>query len=278
MKSRRQITRSDVAVFLVVALFLLGNVAAIGTAGRERAKRTICLSNLKQLTQAWRQFADDHDGQLVNGMAGILRMSKGQLDKPWVGKCWADNYAAGKHLDEDIQREEIQDGALWPYLQELNLYRCPSGYAGEMLNYTIADGMNGLTRIGTTYGGKSVRVGDTVLWIRNFDEIITPGPDKRMVFIDEGWITPDSFNTHYTLEAWWDDPPIRHNDGTTVSFADGHTEYWQWKGADTIEYGRRSDGVHMGGSRTPQTAEGREDLHRLQRAVWGRLGYEPTGE
>jgi len=251
-------------------------LGAVGTAGRERAKRTVCLSNLKALTQAWRQFADDHDGQFVNGMAGVDRMSSSGRDKAWVGKCWADNYGAGGQLSREMQWEGIRDGALWPYLQELNLYRCPSGYAGEMLNYTIVDGMNGLSRTGTWSGGGSVRVGDTVLWVRNFDEIITPGPDKRMVFIDEGSITPDSFSTHYKQESWWDDPPIRHNDGTTVSFADGHTEYWQWKGADTIEYGRRSDGVHVSNNRAPQTPEGREDLHRLQRAVWGRLGYEVT--
>jgi len=264
--------RSDVAAFLVATALLLGNLAAIGTAGRERAKRAVCLSNLKQLTGAWQAFADDHDGQLVNGAAGIQRSNA----DPWVGRCWASNYAAGKLLPEAIQQQEIREGALWPYTGDLKLYRCPSGYAGEMLNYTIVDSMNGLSRMGTTYAGEGKRIGDTVLWVQNMDEIIAPGPAERMVFIDAGWIVPDSFSTHYTLEAWWDDPPVRHNDGATVSFADGHTEYWQWKGSDTVEYGRHSDRDHRVNNYAPQTAEGREDLHRLQRAVWGRLGYEPS--
>jgi len=276
MKSRRQITRSDVAVFLIVALFLLANLAAVGTAGRERAKRAVCLSNLRVLTQAWRQFANDHNGQLVNGAAGINRSNA----KAWVGKCWDDAYSFGMQLPEEWQRGEIRRGALWPYVGELRLYRCPSGYAGEMLNYTIVDAMNGLSfgRSGTTFGDKGARFNDTVLWVQNLSEIIAPGPARRMVFIDEGWITPDSFATHYQQETWWDAPPVRHNDGTTVSFADGHVEYWQWKGAETIEYSRRSDGVYLGGALAPQTAEGREDLHRVQRAVWGRLGYEPSEE
>jgi prepilin-type processing-associated H-X9-DG protein len=267
-------SRTNVAALLVTALLLLGNLAAIGTAGRERAKRAICLSNLKRLTGAWEAFASDHDGQLVNGAAGISRISGGVVFEPWVGRCWASNYAAGKQLPEAIQQQEIREGALWPYTGDLKLYRCPSGYAGEMLNYSIVDSMNGLSRMGTTSLGKSKRIGDTVLWVRNLSEIITPGAGERMVFIDAGWVAPDSFATHYTLEAWWDDPPIRHNDGATVSFADGHTEYWQWTGTDTVEYGRRSDRDHRVNHYAPQTAEGRADLHRLQRAVWGRLGYE----
>jgi len=272
MQSRRQITRSDTATFLVVVLLLLANGAAVGTTGRERAKRAVCLSNLKALTQAWRQFAADHDGQLVNGMAGIDRSDA----KAWVGQCWHSNYAIGQQLDGAIQKEEIQDGALWPYLQELKLYRCPSGYAAEMLNYNIVDGMNGLSRSGTAWGSQGLQIDDTVLWVRSFSEIIAPGPAQRAVFIDEGWITPDSFGTHYQHERWWDDAPVRHNDGTTVSFADGHAEYWQWKGVDTVEYARLADRVHMSNNRVPQTPEGREDLHRLQRAVWGRLGYAVT--
>jgi prepilin-type processing-associated H-X9-DG protein len=183
-------------------------------------------------------------------------------------------------LPEGQQHHGIREGALWPYVEDLRIYRCPNGYTGERLNYGISDGMNGLSRTGTTswVDGKvqGVRVGDTVVWVQNLSEIISPGPGQRMVFIDRGWIAPDSYSTHYRWEAWWDDPPVRHNDGATISFADGHAEHWQWKGADTVEHGRRSDRGHFSNNYAPQTAEGREDLHRLQRAVWGRLGYEPT--
>lgn len=269
--------RADMVVLMVCTAFLLACLGTVGRSGRERAKRTVCLSNLKQLTQAWRQFADDHDGNLVNGAGGIYMTSS---SNPWVGMCWSPYYQSGGQLPEDQQIDGIRDGTLWPYVREVNLYRCPSGYVGERLNYSVVDGMNGLSRTGTvTYaGGKTqgVRVGDTVVWVQNLSEIISPGPAERMVFIDEGFITPDSYNTHYKRETWWDDPPIRHNDGMTASFADGHVEYWQWQGIDTIEWGRFSEQRHVSNNHLPETARGFEDLHRLQRAVWGRLGYEPT--
>ncbi|UCD49919.1 MAG: hypothetical protein JSW27_20610 [Phycisphaerales bacterium] len=267
--------RLDLLVLALCAVFLAACLGAVGTTGRERAKRAVCLSNLKVLTQAWRQFADDHDGQLVNGMAGIDRFSGGKLDKAWVGQCWHSSYFAGEQLDEAIQKQEIRRGALWPYLQDLNLYRCPSGYPGEMLTYAIVDSMYGMSRSGTWSGGGGARVGDTVLWIQNFNEIITPGPAERMVFIDYGCVTIDSFAVLYLQERWWEGPPVHHNDGTTVSFADGHVAYWQWKGTETIEAGR-SNSLHASSWLQPETQEGREDLHRLQRAVWGRLGYEVT--
>ena len=274
MKPKRQITPSDIVIVSIIMLLFLANLAAVGTAGRERAKRAVCLSNLKQLTQAWRIFADDHNGQLINGMAGIDRPDA----KAWVGQCWHSNYSSGKLLPATLQREAIEEGALWPYLEALNLYRCPSGYPGELLNYRIVDAMNGLSRSGTVTVRVGVRIDDTVLWVQNLSEIITPGPAERMVFLDAGYIAPDSFSTHYAYEAWWDTPPVRHNDGTTVSFADGHVEYWPWQGTDTIEYGRTNDRVHLSNNYRPQTPEGFADLHRFQRAVWGRLGYEPTEE
>lgn len=266
----------DLAILAFCAVLLVACLGAIGTSGRERAKRAVCLSNLKQLTQAWRQFADEHDGNLVNGAAGIHMVGA----EPWVGRCWSSYYQSGGQLPESEQTTGIRQGTLWPYVEGLNLYRCPSGCAGEMLNYSIADGMNGLSRTGTrtVVAGKTqgVRVGDTVVWIQNLSEILSPGPAERMVFIDEGFITPDSYNTHYRQETWWDDPPVRHNDGMTASFADGHAEHWQWKGIDTIEWGRFSEQRHVSNNRLPQTLDGFEDLHRLQRAVWDRLGYEPT--
>lgn len=277
MRHRGRLSVVDGIMAVACIALVLMTTGAVGRSGRERARRAVCLSNLKALTQAWRQFADDHDGNLVDGAGGMYMTSS---SNPWVGVCWSAYYQLGGLLPEDQQIDEIRDGALWSYVRNVNLYRCPSGYAGERLNYSIVDGMNGLSRFGTvTYTeGKAqgMRVGDTVVWVQNLSEIISPGPAERMVFIDEGWITPDSYNTHYQRETWWDDPPVRHNDGMTASFADGHAEYWQWQGTDTIEWGRLSEQRHVSNNHLPETAEGFEDLHRLQRAVWGRLGYEPT--
>ena len=96
-----------------------------------------------------------------------------------------------------------------------------------------------------------------------------------MVFIDEGWMTPDAFAVHYTEECWWDDPPVRHGDGINVTFADGHAEHWEWKGTDTIKRARLVETTHMGSGWTPEMEAGYRDLYRVQKGTWGKLGYEP---
>jgi prepilin-type processing-associated H-X9-DG protein len=275
MRCSRQLTRWDATV-LVLSVLLLLNLAAVGESGREQARRAVCLAHLKQLTQAWRLFALDHDGRIVNGAAGMNRYSGGTVERAWVGMCWASDYGSGGRLPEDHQKYMIREGALWPYVQESRLYRCPRGYPGQMLTYAIVASMNGLSKQGTAYGGVGIRIDDTVLWVKKLEEIVTPGPAERMVFVDVGRATPDSFAVHYTREDWWDGPPVHHGNGTSVSFADGHCEYWRWKGEETIQTGLAYLDPHTGGYPLPRTPQAKEDLHRFQIAVWGRLGYTPS--
>ena len=262
-------TKKDLVVVLGCMFFLLINLGTIGSGGRERAKRAVCLNNLRQLTLAWTQFAEDNDGFIVNGAPyGIpCQADPGFGDHmgeiPWTGTDWATGWGYGEQLPEACQKSAIRAGALWPYCQELKLYRCPTGYPGEMRNYAIVDGMNGRKRFGT-YAG--------VHWVKLMSQIHKP--QDRAVFIDEGWVSPDSYGVYFLQERWWDSPPVRHNDGATLSFADGHTEYWKWKGADSIAHGRASDQGYLGHF-SPLTPEGFEDLQRLQIAVWGELGYTP---
>jgi len=76
-------------------------------------------------------------------------------------------------------------------------------------------------------------------------------------------------------------PPIHHADGLTLSMADGHAEYWKWKGRETVTGLSRevivSDNKRgaelLAKDAEPKTEDGLYDLQQLQRATWGRLGY-----
>jgi prepilin-type processing-associated H-X9-DG protein len=139
-----------------------------------------------------------------------------------------------------------------------------------MRTYSIVDSMNGLPRDGTYNGNVGVVVNRVVLWVKKKIEITVPGPTFRAVFIDEGRVTPDSYATHYLNDRWWDPPHVRHGDGTDLSFADGHSEYWKWQASETIKIGKMANPLHQF---DPTTPAGNEDLQRMQKAVWGRLGY-----
>lgn len=282
----------EAAFTFVSIILLLGNLTAIGTSGRERAKRAVCLANLKQLTAAWHLYADQNDGKIVNGAAGFHYFKSGGFtsdgsrpdiaERAWVGKGWRDNFASPTVTDTGLteaqKMQAIHEGALWPLVGREKCYKCPAGRPYEWVTYSIVDAMNGMCRVGTATGANhvtavGVRVDRTVLWIKKLSEIDQPTPAERMVFIDEGTMTPDSFGVHYSQGVWWDNPPARHNDGAVVSWADGHSSYLQWKGIETIQFGREH-ADYYGGGFTPTTPDGIEDLQDFQRAVWGRLGYE----
>jgi prepilin-type processing-associated H-X9-DG protein len=139
-----------------------------------------------------------------------------------------------------------------------------------MRTYTITDAMNGLARDGTHNGAVGTRVGRTMLWVKRRTDISQPGPDARLVFVDEGRVTPDSYATYYLQQKWWDPPHVRHGDGTNVAFADGHSGYWKWEAVETIQVGKEANPTHQ---YVPTTEQGLDDLHRMQKGVWGRLGY-----
>jgi len=247
-------------VIAIIAVLMAILMPALNRA-REQGQRAVCLNNVKQLTLAWILYADDNDDKIVNGMGGIDRSK----EKAWVGQCWHSSYQTGAQLPEEQQIREIKDGALWPYCKDVKLYRCPTGFRGELVTYAAMDGVNGIPRTDTRKPG---------VWITKKTEIREPA--YRMVFIDEGWVTPDSFAVHYVQEQWWDDPTVRHGDGTNFSFADGHSNYHKWKGIETIKLGRDQNRVHSSVNRTPRTDEAQKDLHFVQRGCWGGLGYTPS--
>ena len=71
----RYIRKVELVVLVLCVVILIGSLGAVGTAGRERAKRLICQTNLRQLILAWTRYADDNDDNLVIG-SGFLYISK----------------------------------------------------------------------------------------------------------------------------------------------------------------------------------------------------------
>lgn len=270
MGKRRGLSRIEVLVILsvvgAVALFVLcaGILIVTQRRAREQAKGTFCQHNLKMLTLAWIMYADENGDKIVNGMAGTDREEDGVvIEKAWTGKDWHDDYKSGAQLDWTEQDKAIRSGALWEYCVDVGPYRCPAGLEGEMRTYSIVDSMNGQARKGT-----DDLVVKSRMRIRN--------PSQRLVFIDVGWAAPGSFAVHYDKEQWWDPPPAQHGREVTLSFADGHSAHWKWRGTDTRKLARSADRTRLRSRIAPATTEGKEDLHRFQIAVWGQLGYTPS--
>ena len=204
---------------------------------------------------------------LSNGMGGIDRTG----EKAWIGRAWGD-YNNGIPLDPVLQEQALREGALWPYCKNIEARRCPTGWRGELQSYNVFDGMNGLARNGTHANGKGLRKGKTVLWIKRLTDITDPSPAYRGVFLDEGRTTPDSYAVHYDHEEWWDPPLIRHGDGDTLSYADGHAGYYKFKDKRTLEAGYL-ELENKYWSQATKVQPNNEDLRFIVKTCWGALGF-----
>ena len=267
-------------VIAIIALLMAILMPALQRA-REQGRRAVCLNYLKTLTLGWIMYADENDDRIVNGEAYWAPTADPAAPVPtsgphkgepyWVGNDCASAFAQGEQRPLDIQMQAIRVGALFPYCKAEKVYRCPTGIRGEMRTYSTGYGMNGcFDATGTYIGNRGVRVGRTVLMVKKRSEISVPAPAYRLVFLDEGQISPDSYAIHYVSPRWWDPPFVRHGNGTNVSFADGHSDYWKYRGAETIRVGKMANLQY---NYTPTTDEGLADLQRMQEAIWGRLGY-----
>ncbi len=278
-------------VIAIISLLLAVFVPAMRTA-RERGQRAVCLSNLKHLTIAWTLYADDYESQLVGAQPGGMGFTQIGLKKTTqVG--WVSSIGVGA-ADRSKLMQNQEKGALWPYVQDIDLYRCPRGRPGSVVTYEIVCSANGskLNGMGCDYqtylnamrsSGMSNTVGGTVLRLNWLTDIRNPPPGQRAVFVDQGYLL--SFYYVPYLEPNWSrqgPPPIHHAEGMTLSMADGHAEYWKWKARETICLPRSQLTTYddnttelLTADCKPQTEDGLQDLQRMQKAVWGRLGYSP---
>jgi hypothetical protein len=193
-------------------------------------------------------------------------------------KGWAGTAFSAITRDELIA--DPNKGALWPWIKDVDIYRCPRIQGDKFLTYATVPSANGGTSVPGTFWGNDYlgkRVGSTLLKLSKLTDIVSPGAGQRAVFIDGG--DDGGINGFYYVEYLqprWNTSgaQIHHHDGTTLSMADGHAEYWKWKGRETVvDAVRRYGGAFL---YEPYTEDGLYDLQRLQKATWGRLGY-PVG-
>ncbi|MBC8218110.1 MAG: prepilin-type N-terminal cleavage/methylation domain-containing protein, partial [Planctomycetes bacterium] len=185
MRKQKGFTLIELLVVIAIIAILMAILMPALNRVREQGKRAVCMSNLKQLSLAWILYADDNDDVLVNGAIGYSNAQTGwgqhQNEIAWVD---------GLATDEAAQRLEIEQGALWPYIKDHDMYKCPTGRRGEALTYAIMFSMNAVNHT-PTQGVRGAH-------IKRKSEIYNPAPALRLVFIDEG----EGLRGSQALDGW----------------------------------------------------------------------------
>jgi prepilin-type N-terminal cleavage/methylation domain-containing protein/prepilin-type processing-associated H-X9-DG protein len=209
-----------IAIIAILAAMLLPALAR----AKDKAQRTKCLNCVKQLQLGWMMYCDDNNDFIPPNNPGGTPNTPGQ--EAWV-------YG---NVQTALDAEGIRLGAMYKYCPALPTYVCPTDKwvvsRGSVVqpttrSFSMVSAMN---RPGT----KSMTIRD-------------PKPAKALVFVEEqenivgqpgDFINDGNIGLREYPQINWGDLPAQRHRGATVSFVDGHVEFWKWKSKIRIARGR----------------------------------------
>jgi prepilin-type N-terminal cleavage/methylation domain-containing protein/prepilin-type processing-associated H-X9-DG protein len=275
-------TLVELLVVIAIIALLMGVLLPALNRAREQGKRAVCLNYQRQMTSAWMMYADDNGDKIVNGdaeeygrwneppspgFAGECLPGRFHYrEKPWICRDW-DNpsppyqpsyWPAGVAWNLEAKKEQIKKGALFRYIKDIKVLKCPRGNADEVRTYSFVDSMNVINTSVMSVGAGAIVIKSRQQIRKSYE---------RFVFIENGGLLAGGggswggWTAYVSQWMWWDLPSLRHGDGTTFSFADGHTEYHKWLDPTTL------DDIKKG--ITGQLRTGNKDIRWCQVGVWG---------
>ena len=217
---------SAIVMVALLSLLPLRGAASITTKGKNSVP--ICLYNLRQLTQAWQMYAEDH--------RGTLPANETDLQNAWVRGVL--DYTGSPVNTNLVALTNTIFGA---YVRRPEVYRCPADES------TVRSGVLFYPRV-RSYSMNSAIGTRNSNWLptpqyrtyTNISAIVTPPPSRLWIFLEEH---PDSINdgsfgfsmpTTPASTQMIDFPAAYHDFSAGLSFADGHAEMKRWLDPRTL--------------------------------------------
>ena len=239
MNKPKAFTLIELLVVIAVIAVLMAILIPALKIAREQARGVFCLSNQRSLAQAYIMYADTNDGSVCAGMAshdpvnGIPAWVMPPLD--YAGTSIVGMASGPVTLEQRLNG--LREGALYPYLKDVEVYHCPGD---NRKNVGTSRGNDLAHRIYRSYSltdyMKATASSDPKK-LFTFKE-----PANKMLFVEEIY---DGSAGNFNHGAWsyipyngtlWDPLGIFHSDACTFSFMDGHGERKKWEDKRTIIY------------------------------------------
>ena len=231
---RRGFTLIELLVVIAIIAILAAILFPVFAQAREKARQTACLNNLKQLGTSLTMYRSDYDGRDPGPGAGSCPaldawgqwfngVKAGSPGSSWIpcASYIADNpfnpsHNQGKFWVNGVNGSWVlsgpQDGALYPYVKNTQVYLCPSDkYPQKKISYS----MNAPAGY--------------------IPEAAVQRPAQFATFVDEQETLNDGF-----FEPGNDCPSASHSHGYVLSFFDSHAKWYRSQQGDT------SNGVTFG--------------------------------
>jgi prepilin-type N-terminal cleavage/methylation domain-containing protein/prepilin-type processing-associated H-X9-DG protein len=206
-----------IAIISIVAAILLPAFAS----AREKARRTMCLSNQRQIGLGILQYVADNDDTLLNTAHGGFE-GEGQTGV-WMTY---DLYPASDSGVPPVAKDfHVEASPIFPYVKNTQVFTCPDDTQGQVTrdSYAYNSCLATVDETASVWAGKGLAAVDR--------------PSDTLLITEEGKVPGTStndalFNLNNTGGS---DPGFdydayskRHDGGACVLLVDGHAKYYQF--------------------------------------------------
>lgn len=254
-KRRRGFALRELLALMAVGMFLAGMSSVWSEAFQRKRDAIRCLTNGRQMMQAFALYADDHRGLLPPNEDAVVQ------GHTWIALIGGTANGTPQTTNE-VALQDPRINLLAPYVSDWRVWKCPADrstvvFGGKRVRTVRSVSMN--LAVGTacpvspgahngvpslaTHGSwldgvHGHRRGTLFRTFGSDGDFVRPS--ETFVFMDEhppslndgvlGTPGYDPKNPNLSTVRWVDYPAVYHGQAGGVTFADGHAEIHRWKG------------------------------------------------
>jgi prepilin-type N-terminal cleavage/methylation domain-containing protein/prepilin-type processing-associated H-X9-DG protein len=209
-------TLIELLVVIAIIAILAAILFPVFAQAKEAAKKTTCISNLKQIGTAMFLYAGDQDDTLPN--ATFTPLGAGR-EGGWM---YYENFPANEatHIGDGFVPKK---GSIYPYVKSEEVFICPSDAQARLSrnSYGINGCLLNTVELGWATGKPMTAMNSAANWVLFAEEVMDTGDDTDPSFLSQT-SSPDAYML-YPVKLL----STRHSGGSNSAFLDGHAKFYR---------------------------------------------------